>query len=278
MKRETLLGEMVAEFLGTAVLVALGDGVVAAVVAGGNSDFLMITFAWGLAVTMGVYVAGGASGAHLNPAVTVAFAARGALPWAKVVPYIVAQVAGAFAGAAVVFVDYIKLIDQRAASLVAAGKATDLFSARTGMDNIFFTHPRVDLASGLIDQIIGTALLLFLIRAITDTRNSSPASNMAPFIIGLVVVAIGQSFGTMAGYAINPARDFGPRLFASIAGWGPGVFAENSGYWWVPIVGPIIGGLIGIYAYDRGINAFLVRKGQPTMENQAPQGRTVHQS
>ena len=124
-----VLGEALAEFMGTFVLLAFGDGVVASVVAGGNSDFLMITFAWGLAVTMGIYVAGGVSGAHLNPAVTVALALRKEISWSKVGPYILAQVAGAFCGAAVVLIDFGVLIDRRAKELVAAGKFSDFMAA-----------------------------------------------------------------------------------------------------------------------------------------------------
>ncbi len=161
MNRNSLKGEVLAEFLGTFVLLALGDGVVAAVVAGGNGDFLMITFAWGLAVTMGIYVAGGLTGAHLNPAVTIALAVRRDVPWRKVVPYIIAQMLGAFCGAALVLLDYGKLIDKHAQELVATGKFTDFQTAKVSLDGIFFTHPKVDLTSGFIDQIIGTALLLF---------------------------------------------------------------------------------------------------------------------
>jgi glycerol uptake facilitator protein len=270
-------GELLAEFLGTLVLLALGDGVVAAVVAGGNGDFLMITLGWGIAVTMGIYVAGGLSGAHLNPAVTIALAARKDIPWSKVLPYATAQLAGAFCGAALVFIDYAKLIDQHAQTLVASGKFADIQAAKQSLDGIFFTHPRVDLTSGLIDQIIGTALLLFLIRAITDTRNNPVLANLGPFIVGLVVVAIGQSFGTMAGYAINPARDLGPRLFAVLAGWGATPFVEDGGYFWVPIVGPIIGGVIGIMAYDLGIKRALIDGGASPLQHEESTGVTVRE-
>ena len=277
MNRNSLTGELLAEFLGTLVLIALGDGVVAAVVAGGNGDFVMITLAWGLAVTMGIYVAGGLSGAHLNPAVTIALAARQDIPWSKVLPYSVAQLLGAFCGAAMVLLDYGKLIDKHAAELLAAGKFADLQSAKLSLDGIFFTHPRVDLASGFIDQLLGTALLLFLIRAVTDTRNNAALSNLGPFIVGLVVVVIGQSFGTMAGYAINPARDLGPRLLACVGGWGSVPFTEDGGYWWVPIVAPIIGALIGIYVYDFGIRSSLIARGELPLAGEEPSGQTVRE-
>jgi glycerol uptake facilitator protein len=277
MNRNSLKGELLAEFLGTLVLIALGDGVVASVVAGGNSDFLMITFAWGIAVTMGIYVAGGLSGAHLNPAVTIALAARRDISWSKVIPYSLAQLVGAFCGAGVVLINYSKLIDRHSIELVAAGKFVDANAAKLSMDGIFFTHPRVDLSSGFIDQIIGTALLLFLIRAVTDTRNNAALSNLGPFVVGLVVVVIGQSFGTMAGYAINPARDLGPRLLASLGGWGVTPFVEDGGYWWVPIIAPVIGALIGIFAYDFGIKSFLIARGELPLAGEQSSGQSVRE-
>ncbi|HEY9753820.1 MAG TPA: MIP family channel protein [Oculatellaceae cyanobacterium] len=275
--RNSLMGELLAEFLGTLVLIALGDGVVAAVVAGGNADFLMITIAWGLAVTMGIYVAGGLSGAHLNPAVTIALAVRKDVPWGKVLPYALAQLAGAFCGAGLVLVDYCKLIDKHAQELVAAGKFADANLAKLSMDGIFFTHPRIDLTSGFIDQLVGTALLLFLIRAVTDTRNNAAVANLGPFIVGLIVVVIGQSFGTMAGYAINPARDLGPRLLACLGGWGSAPFTDDGGYWWVPIVAPIIGAVVGICIYDFGIRAALIAKGEMPLAHEEASGQTVRE-
>lgn len=277
MNRNSLRGELLAEFLGTFVLLSLGDGVVAAVVAGGNGDFMMITLAWGLAVTMGIYVAGGLSGAHLNPAVTIALACRRDIAWKKVVPYALAQVLGAFCGAAIVLIDYGKLINKHAEDLVLSGKFADLHAAKLSLDGIFFTHPKIDIASGFIDQIIGTALLLFLIRAVTDTRNNAAIANLGPFIVGLVVVVIGQGFGTMAGYAINPARDFGPRALAFIAGWGMAPFTDDGGYWWVPIVAPIIGAVIGIYAYDFGISASLIARGDVQLAGEESEGLTVRE-
>ncbi len=277
MNRNSLKGEVLAEFLGTLVLLALGDGVVASVVAGGNGDFLMITIAWGLAVTMGIYVAGGLTGAHLNPAVTLALAVRRDIPWSKVIPYIIAQMLGAFCGAALVLLDYSKLIDKHASELVEAGKFANFQAAKLSLDGIFFTHPKIDLTSGFIDQIIGTALLLFLIRAVTDTRNNAAIANMSPFIVGLVVAVIGQSFGTMAGYAINPARDFGPRVLAAVGGWGIVPFTEDGGYWWVPIVAPIIGAIIGIFLYDYGIRASLIERGQLPLKGEESEGLTVRE-
>ncbi|HET7746448.1 MAG TPA: aquaporin, partial [Vicinamibacteria bacterium] len=103
---------------------------------------------------------------------------------------------------------------------------------------------------GMVDQVFGTALLVAAVFAITDGKNLAPTGNLAPVVIGLLVVVIGMSFGLNAGYAINPARDFGPRLFTAVAGWGPEVFRAGNGWWWVPIVGPLVGGVLGGFLYD----------------------------
>src|SRR5882724_7150968 len=247
MQRGTLKRELFAEFLGTFVLLALGAGVVAQKVLSDDKSgsILSINIAWGIAVTLGIYVAGGVSGAHLNPAVTVALAARRGFPWTKVIPYCLAQIAGAFAASATVFLVYYEAFKNYdgGARAVTGAKATA---------GIFATYPQPFLSTwgAMIDQIVGTALLLMLILAITDTRNNAPTGNTAPIIVGLLVVAIGMSFGFNAGYAINPARDFGPRLFTFVAGWGSEVFRANNYYFWVPIVGPLIGGVAGAYVYD----------------------------
>lgn len=283
-------GECLAEFLGTFVLLAFGDGVVAMAVAGlpgsgrtsspttifdAAGDWLLITWGWGFAVALAVYVAGGVSGAHLNPAVTLAMAVRRKFPWRKVGPYMISQVLGAFAGAALVYLLYFNAID---AFNKAVGTSRD---APGGLAtySIFATFPagyfHGDLIIPLIDQIVGTAFLLIFIVAINDTRNMSVKANMGPFLVGIAVVAIGISYGANAGYAINPARDFGPRFFAWIAGWGqtalPGtVDGAFSWYFWVPILGPLIGGIVGVLLYDWFIGDILHSRG-PALE---PVGRT----
>ena len=252
--------ELSAEFIGTFVLIVFGVGVVAQVVLSGGTagDFLSINFGWGLAVTMAVYVAGGISGAHLNPAVTLALAAHRGFAWRKVLPYSLAQLAGAFVASAVVYVTYLEALDAYDAGVrqVIGSKATA---------NIWATYPRqfptgsylTNIPGGLVDQIVGTALLVALIFALTDTRNLAPAANLAPVLVGSVVLLIGISFGYNAGYAINPARDLGPRLFTFIAGWGREVFTANGGWWWVPLVGPCVGGVVGGFVYDAFIGRHL---------------------
>ena len=236
-----------AEFFGTFVLIVFGVGVVAQVTlgAGKNGDYLSINLGWGLAVTRGVYVAGGVSGGHLNPAVTLALAAWRGFPWRKVVQYVVAQTAGAFVAAAVVYGT-----SHEAFTHLDGGVRH--VTGDLGTAGVFATYPQPWLSTfgGLIDQIVGTALLICVLFAIGDQRNQPPAPNIAPLIVGLLVFLIGATYGLNAGYAINPARDFGPRLFTAVAGWGPGVFHAANGWWWVPIVGPCLGGLLGGFLYD----------------------------
>jgi MIP family channel proteins len=248
--------EALAEFLGTFVLIMFGVGVVAQVSLGGGAtgNYLSINIAWGLAVIMGVYVAGGVSGSHLNPAVTLAFAVWRGFAWQKVGPYVIAQVAGAFAASAVVYVTY-------ADALRHFDGGVRQVTGALGTAGIWATYPQPWLSTtgGLIDQIVGTALLVLVVFALSDSRNLHPQSNLGPIVVGLLVVAIGMAYGLNAGYAINPARDFGPRLFTALAGWGGEVFNAGNGWWWVPIIGPLVGGVAGGYLYD----AFVGRRHPP---------------
>jgi MIP family channel proteins len=240
--------ELLAEFLGTFVLIVFGVGVVAQTVLskGAAGSMLSINIAWGLAVTMGCYVSAGVTGAHLNPAVTLALAAHRRFPWSKVLPYSLAQIAGAFIASVVVFVTYHE-------ALGAFDGGVRQVLGPQGTAGIWATYPQPFLSAvpgGFIDQVVGTALLVGVILGITDTRNSPAPAGLAPVIVGLLVVLIGMTFGFNAGYAINPARDFGPRLFTSVAGWGGEVFRANNNWWWVPVVAPCVGGLLGGWIYD----------------------------
>ncbi len=242
----TLRREFLSEFFGTFVLIVFGVGVVAQVNLGGgaNGQYLSINIGWGLAVMIAAYVAG-VSGAHLNPAVTLAAATFRGFAWPKVVPYIVAQTAGAFVAAAVVFLTYHDAIQHFDGGVRQV-------SGALGTAGIFSTYPQpwLTTVSGFVDQVLGTALLIIGIFAVTDEKNLAPPSNLGPVAVGLLVLLIGATYGLNAGYAINPARDFGPRLFTAVAGWGSGVFTAANNWWWVPIAGPLVGGLVGGLAYD----------------------------
>jgi glycerol uptake facilitator protein len=244
-----LPAELTAEFLGTMVLILFGNGVVAMEVLFNKGGYTNITLGWGLAVTMGIYIAGKTTGAHLNPAVTLTLAVFRGFPWKKVLPYCLVQTAGAFCAAALVFLNY------RLQFL-----AIDPHLEKTA--GVFTTFPAFPLqpSAGFLDQVIGTALLLLMIFAITDERNTPPG-NMAPIMVGLVVVVIGMAFGGMHGYAINPARDFGPRLLTVVAGFKNNGLTDGSLVYWVPIAGPLVGGLIGGGLYD-----FCIRRYLPSIE------------
>ncbi|MFC8731711.1 MIP/aquaporin family protein [Luteimicrobium sp. NPDC057192] len=286
--RGGLWGECLAEFLGTFVLIMFGVGSVAMAVAAlpgsgrtagpttffqGTGDWLLIVWGWAFAVTFGVYVAGGVSGAHLNPAVTLAFAVRRRFAWAKVLPYWISQLAGAFVGAALVLLVYRSAISAFEDASKPPGHSLTTFS-------IFATFPAPyfhgSVWGPLIDQVVGTALLLLLIAAVVDLRNTGVMANLGPLIIGFAVAAIGISFGANAGYAINPARDFGPRLLTWVAGWGkyamPGDGDWFSTYFWIPIVGPLIGGVLGILVYDLFISDVLIARARAAAPEEVPPG------
>ncbi len=277
-------GELSAEFFGTFLLLAFGDGVVAAAVAGlpgsgrtggptvifnGVGGWLLITWGWAFAVALAVYVAGGVTGAHLNPAVTLGLAVRRRFSWNKVLPYWGAELLGAFFGGLLVYMVYgpaIQAFDIAAKAVPQQGTALATYS-------IFATFPAAYFHGSslgpLIDQIVGTAFLLIFVLALTDGRNSvAPQGNMGPLLVGIAVAAIGMSYGPNAGYAINPARDFGPRMVAWLFGWGktafPGTFSSGafhfSNYFWVPIIGPLIGAVVGVILYDWFIGDILASR------------------
>jgi len=243
-----LVREMLAEFFGTFVLIVFGVGVVAQVVLSRQTagNYLSINLAWGLAVTMGCYVSAGVTGAHLNPAVTLALAVHRRFPWNKVAPYALSQLTAAFVASAIVYLTYHE-------ALSAFDGGVRQVVGPQGTAGIWATYPQPFLSvfpGGFIDQVVGTALLVGVIFGITDSRNSPAPAGLAPVVVGLLVVLIGATFGFNSGYAINPARDFGPRLFTFVAGWGSDVFRAGNGWWWVPIIAPCVGAVIGGWVYD----------------------------
>ena len=241
---------VLAEAIGTMLLVLLGDGVVANVVLnrtkGQNGGWIVITVGWGVAVAMAVYAVGRISGAHLNPAVTVGLAAIGSFPWADVPGYILAQMVGAFAGAVLVWLSY--LPHWR----VTADPASKLA--------VFATGPAVrSPGANFVTEVIGTAVLLFGILAIAANAQtlSRPGDvdlsfvfsrGLQPLLVGVLVLGIGLSLGGPTGYAINPARDLGPRLAHALLPI-PGKGTSDWEYSWVPVAGPLVGGVLGAGAY-----------------------------
>jgi glycerol uptake facilitator protein len=275
------LGECIAEFFGTMVLILFGDGCVATFALftklgpGGAAtpfanNWVVIILGWGLAVMLGIYVAGAISGAHINPAVTLALAVRGKLPWNKVLPYWAAQVLGAFVAAAILYFVY------QGAIVNALGGAALNSTNISQVGGVFYTSPKpfVGVFGAFCDEFVGTALLVGLIFAITDGRNQPVQANLNPLIIGFLIVAIGASFGLNTGYAINPARDFGPRLWMAIAGGGLGALNE---YTWIPIVAPLLGGVAGAFIYDYTIGRVIEARGLMKSGNAVTTGESVRE-
>eukprot|EP01006_Ploeotia_vitrea_P035192 TRINITY_DN65845_c2_g1_i1.p1 TRINITY_DN65845_c2_g1~~TRINITY_DN65845_c2_g1_i1.p1 ORF type:complete len:291 (-),score=18.76 TRINITY_DN65845_c2_g1_i1:41-913(-) len=249
-KLQGVVREAAAEFLGTFVLLLLGDGVVAQVIlsrkniddplSSAAGSYLTIVLGWGLAVTFGIYCSLGVSGAHLNPAVTATMAVHRKFPLQKIPAYIGAQFLGAFCGSLVVYLNYIQALRAAVGSVRAEATA-----------GIWATYPQPFLNTwgGVLDQLIGTAMLLCGIFALTDAENAAPSQHF-PIFVGLLVMAIGASLGFNTGYAINPARDFAPRVFTAMGGWGGHVFSYGHYWFWVPLVICPVGGILGGFIYD----------------------------
>jgi glycerol uptake facilitator protein len=263
MKSRSLMGEFIGEVFGTFILILLGDGVVANVglaprLAAPAYNWNTITLGWAFAVIVAVYVSAGVSGAHINPAVTLALAVKRGFPWGKVLPYIVAQIIGAFLGALGVYLVYRD-------GLVAAG-----------MPNVWCTGPgsifgqafwggtgaaasgNYSLVTASIAELFGTMVLLWGVLASGDSKNMGLMHNLGPFLVGFTVLAVGLSLGGPSGYAINPARDFGPRLLGTLVGT-TGLF--NGIYWLIPpVLIPAIAGPLGAITYDWFVTPFLPEK------------------
>jgi len=238
------MSPILAEFFGTAILIVLGDGVVANVVLqrtkGHNSGWIVIAAGWAFAVTIAVYAVNSISGAHLNPAVTIALASIGASDWAKVPMYIAALILGGFLGG----------VDQRLTSL-PHWKATPDPVAKLA---VFSTTPAIrQPGANLLAEIIGGFVLVLALLAVISPGNFVPGSDLAkgigPLLVGVIVAAIGLSLGGPTGYAINPARDLGPRIAHALLPI-DGKGSSDWGYSWIPIVGPTIGGVLGALVYQ----------------------------
>lgn len=254
MKRPTLTQELLAEFFGTFILILGGDGVVANVglaprLASQGYDWNTIAWGWGLSVMVAVYVGGGVTGAHINPAVTLAMAVKRGFAWAKVVPYWIAQIAGAFVGALGVFLTYREgLIAAGMPNVWCTGPGSVFETAFWGASGSAGGVP-YSLLNAFTAEIFGTMTLLLGVVAFFDNRNWAKATLfIGPLVVGLVVVMVGVTLGGPSGYAINPARDFGPRLLGTLVGT-RGLF---TGWYWLvaPIIGPLIGAVLGVVLYD----------------------------
>ncbi|RLN87538.1 hypothetical protein BBJ28_00014281 [Nothophytophthora sp. Chile5] len=234
------LRECFTEFLGTFVMICFGMGVNNQVVLseGENGTWLSINMAWGIAVLMGVYCSEGVSGAHMNCSVSFAHALYGRLPWWKLPGYCAAQVLGAFLGACAIY-----LLDYQRLMKADPNKETTQANFAT------YPNPEISNITAFYSEALATCMLLLCIYAITDQRNRSPGTVGTPFAFCLMIMALGMSFGMNTGYAMNPARDFGPRLFTYFVGYGSKVWTANGYYFWIPIVGPLVGAAVGAGMY-----------------------------
>lgn len=254
--RNKLLRQGLAECLGTLILVMFGCGAVAQVVLSGGSHgrFLTINLAFGFAATLGILVCGQVSGGHLNPAVTFALCLLGRAKWRKFPVYFLFQTIGSFLGAAIIFAEYHDAMYDFAGEtnqlLVTGPKATA---------GIFATYPNPHLTilNGFFDQVIGTASLIVCVLAIVDPYNNPVPPGLEAFTVGFSILLIGLSMGFNSGYAVNPARDFGPRLFTAIAGWGSEVFTTRQCWFLVPVFAPFLGSIIGVIVYQLMVGWYL---------------------
>ncbi|HEP1492559.1 TPA: aquaporin family protein [Streptococcus pyogenes] len=231
----------IGELLGTFILVLLGDGVVSACILNKtkaqNSGWIAIVLGWGIAVTVAVYISGFMSGAHLNPAVTLAMAAIGSLPWSQVVTYLVAQFLGAMLGALVLYLHYYPHWKETK----DAGTILACFSTGPAIRHTW---------SNLLGEALGTAVLVITVMAIVPNK---VAAGFGPIIVGFVVMAVGFSLGATTGYAINPARDLGPRIMHALLPI-PNKGDSDWSYAWIPVLGPILGGVAGALIYQVILN------------------------
>ncbi|HEV3179955.1 MAG TPA: MIP/aquaporin family protein [Steroidobacteraceae bacterium] len=252
------VGELISECMATFIILGLGDSAAAMYVLYDPSPYQHaywgVCIAWGLAVTLAIYVTGAVSGTHANPAVTLALTLYRGFPANKVLPYVGAQVAGAFLGAALVYLLFAPVIDHYnlVHHLTRAGDG--------GAAGVFFTHPGEGItpAHAFVDEIALTGFLVLGVFAITEQFNTlAPAANTGALMIGLLVATIGACAGYLEAWPINPARDFGPRLFCFFSGWGRQALPAPQNYWWVPILGPLLGGAAGGGLYQLAIRPFL---------------------
>ncbi|AIR87850.1 MIP/aquaporin family protein [Pseudomonas cremoricolorata] len=274
-RQPTLAAQCLAEFLGTALLIFFGTGCVAALkVAGASFGLWEISIIWGIGVSMAIYLTAGVSGAHLNPAVSIALAVFAGFEKRKLPLYIASQVLGAFCAAALVYTLYSALFfDYEQLHAITRGSEASL-----ELSAVFSTYPNAALSTAqafLVETVI-TAILMAVIMALTDDNNGLPRGAMAPLLIGLLIAVIGSAMGPLTGFAMNPARDLGPKLMTFFAGWGEIAFTGGRSvpYFLVPIFAPIVGACLGAGLYRVLIARHLPRPVEAPASDDTAQGET----
>ncbi|XP_006863219.1 PREDICTED: aquaporin-7 [Chrysochloris asiatica] len=251
--QKKMLREFLGELMSTYIMMVFGLGSVAQMVLGEKKfgSYLSVNLGFGFGVTMGVHLAGGISGAHMNSAVTFANCALGLMSWKKFPIYVLGQFLGSFLAAATIYCLFHASINEFSNGPLAV-------TGPTATAGIFATYlpSHMTLWQGFLDEVFLTGLLQLCLFAITDKQNSPALEGTQGLAVGLLVVLIGVSLGMNSGYAINPSRDLPPRFFTFIAGWGSEVFRDGGHWWWVPVVAPPLGALIGgiIYLVFLGSN------------------------
>lgn len=265
--KSSLAKETLSEFLGTFIMIVLGCGSVAqAVLSRGRFGGIVTTnVGFAMSVVMAIYATGGVSGGHINPAVSFAMCLFGRMKWFKLPFYVGAQFLGAFVGAATLFgIYYDGLMSFAGGKLLIVGE--------NATAQIFATYPSpyLSLENAFADQVVATMFLLMLVFAIFDSRNLGVPKGLEPIVIGLLIIVISSSLGLNSGCAMNPARDLSPRLFTALAGWGFEVFTTGKNFWWIPVVGPLVGAAIGGLVY---ILIIEIHHPDPDLEAEPPEDK-----
>ncbi|CAL9705738.1 unnamed protein product [Knipowitschia caucasica] len=244
--RSALLRECMAEFLGTFVLLLFGCSAAAQVKTSRETkgQFLSTNMAFSVGVMSAMYLTKGISGAHLNPAVSLSFCVVGQVRWSRLLPYSLSQILGAYTASAMVYLVYYDAIMDFSGGVLTVYGPNETAS-------IFATYPSqyLTLSRSFLDQVVGTGMLLLCILSLGEKRNTPAPEKLIPAIVAVIVLGISMSMSANCGAAINPARDLGPRLFTLTAGWGTEVFTCYNYWFWVPIVAPLIGAVIGTLIY-----------------------------
>ncbi|XP_056300586.1 aquaporin-10a [Pseudoliparis swirei] len=244
--RNALVRECLAELLGTFVLLLFGCSAAAQVKTSRDTkgQFLSVNMAFSVGVMSAMYLTKGITGAHLNPAVTLSFCVLGQVPWGRLVPYSLSQLLGAYLASGLVYLVYYDAIMDFSGGVLTVYGPNETAS-------IFATYPSeyITLGRSFLDQVVGTGMLMLCILSLDEKRNAPAPPKLIPPIVATVVLGISMSMSANCGAAINPARDLGPRLFTLTAGWGTEVFTCYNYWFWVPLVAPLIGGVIGSFMY-----------------------------
>jgi glycerol uptake facilitator protein len=272
-ERATLAGRCLSELAGTFVLVFFGVGSVhAAVLTGAQQGLWQVAIVWGVAISLAIYATGAVSGAHINPAMTVAFAAFRGFPWRRVPPYLLSQLLGAILGAAVLHVLFSSVLSQfeSAHGIVRGAAGSELSAMVYGeyfpnpamAQSLHWTDASVSPIQAMLAEGIGTALLAFFVFAVTDRKNTAgPGGRLAPLFIGLTVSILISVIAPLTQAGFNPARDFGPRLFAYFAGWGRiAIPGPRGGFFTVYILSPVVGATLGSAVYEYATRLGMIRK------------------